>query len=91
MINWDVIFIIFCLTITLLSGFIAYEFYKSRDGRLRILIIRLFVAKVFVYGGAAALLILHGINYASWMRVALNTPMFFVMLSLYAFIRMKDK
>lgn len=91
MINWDIIFIIFCLTIAVLSVFIAYEFYKSKDGRLRILVIRLFLAKVFVYGGAAALLMFHGINYPIWIKVALNAPMFVVMLELYAYIRMKDK
>jgi len=91
MINWDLIFIIFCLTITVLSAFIAWEFYRSRDGRLRILVIRLFLAKIFVYGGAAALLIFNGANFHSWIKVALNAPMFIVMLELYTFIRMKDK
>jgi len=91
MIDWDVIFVIFCLTITLLSAFIAWEFWRSRDGRLRVLIIRLFLAKIFVYGGAAALLIFHGANYHTWLKVALNAPMFFVMIQLYSFIRMRDR
>lgn len=90
MINWDLVFIFFYLTIAALSAFIAWEFWRSRDGRLRILVIRLFLAKILVYGGAAMLLIFNGIGYPSWLKVALNAPMFVVMIELYGFIRMKD-
>ncbi len=89
--TWDITFVIFCFTVALLSAFIAWEFYKSKDGRLRILIIWLFLAKVLVYGGAGTLFLLHGVNYPSWLKVALNAPMLIVMIELYGFIRMKDK
>lgn len=89
--TWDLTFVIFCFTIAILSAFISWEFYKSKNGRLRILIIWLFVAKVFVYGGAAVLILANGYTYPSWLKVALNTPMFLVMIELYGYIRMKDK
>lgn len=79
----------FLWTIVILSFFIAHEFYKSKDGRLRVLIIELFVAKMWVYGGAA---IYYWFN-PSWspevVRICLNLPMLFVMLKLWSFIRNK--
>lgn len=83
--------IIFLYAITLFSGLIAWEFFRSKDGRLRILIIRLFVAKVWVYGGAA-LIYTFDWPIDTWvMRLVLNLPMFIVMLQLWEFIRMRDK
>lgn len=87
--TWDLTLMVFCFTVSLLSAFIAWEFYKSKDGRLRILIIWLFLAKVIVYGGAAVLILFQGHNYPSWVKVALNAPMFVVMIELYGFIRNK--
>jgi len=83
--------LLFLIVIALLSAFIAYEFWRSKDGRLRILIIRLFLSKIWVYGGAA-IAYTWSINLDEWVtRVILNAPMFIVMIQLYGFIRMKDK
>ncbi len=40
--------------IFIFSALIAYEFYLSRDGQLRILIIELFLSKCWCYGIAGA-------------------------------------
>ena len=81
-------------TIAILSALIAYEFYKSKDGRLRLLIIELFITKVWVYGGADAYYMLTDLGHVHWndsiVKVALNTPMFIVMLKLWKFIRNKE-
>lgn len=71
-----------------LSAFIAWEFYTSKNGRLRILMIRLFAFKSWVYGGAAV---------AYWftpyisvyVRLALLLPMAITMFQIYKFIRVK--
>lgn len=74
-------------TIAILAGLIALEFYKSTDGRLRILIIRLFITKVWVYGGTALYyMILPNISFVI-VRIFLVAPMFLVMLQLWSFIR----
>lgn len=76
------------------SGIIAYEFYKSKDGRLRVLIIELFLAKMWCYGIAGTYYLLwdlhqvHSDN-ALWLRIVCNLPMFIVMLRLYRFIRLR--
>lgn len=89
--TWDLTLTVFYITIAILSGFIAWEFYRSRDGMLRILIISLFVAKVFVYGGAVLFILFNGHVFPAWLRAALNVPMFIVMIRLYGYIRLKDK
>ena len=77
-------------TVAILAAVIAYEFYKSVNGRLRILLIRLFVTKVWVYGGAAIYyLILPDIPFI-YIRIILVAPMFIVMLQLWGYIRMRD-
>jgi len=87
---------LFLITISICAGIIAYQFYRSKDGRLRILIIELFISKVWVYGGAAIYyLLLHykidvGVS-ASVVRIILNLPMFVVMLRLYSYIRLKQR
>lgn len=83
----DIVLQIFLWIIVFISVFIAHEFYKSKDGRLRVLVIRLFLAKIFVYGGAA-IAIIWGIN-TPLVKIGLNLPMLLVMLQLYAFIRRK--
>lgn len=82
---------IFLFTIAIVSGFIAYSFYRSKDGRLRILMIELFLAKVWVYGGAGINEVFH-LHIVSFtlLRILLNLPMFFVMLKLWAYIRNKE-
>lgn len=83
---YEILLQIFLWTIAVLSGIIAYEFYTSKNGRLRLLMIELFCAKVFVYGGAAVWYLIHPGQYAI-VRICLNLPMFFVMLKLWGFIR----
>lgn len=81
---------LFLIVIAVLSAFIAYEFWRSKDGRLRVLIIRLFACKVWTYGGAAIAYILV-LPIDVWtLRVVLNAPMFIVMLQLYKYIRTKE-
>ena len=82
--------ILFLAVISALAAFISYEFYVSKDGRLRVLIIRLFACKVWTYGGAA---IIYGLALPIdvWtVRFFLNLPMFIVMLQLYRYIRNKE-
>lgn len=79
-------------SITVASGFIAYEFYISQNGKLRKLIIELFCAKMFVYGGAGLYYLLQDLGMFHdaqpiWMRVVLNFPMAIVMVRLYRFIK----
>lgn len=82
---------LFLIVIAVFSALIAYEFYNSKDGRLRVLIIRLFVAKVWVYGGAA-IVYMANLPLNEWVvRFVLNLPMFIIMLQLWEFIRMRDK
>lgn len=70
------------------SGLIAYEFYRSVDGKLRVLIIQLFITKIFVYGGAAAFFLIYPPDSLALIRaVVLNLPMFWVMVKLWKYIR----
>jgi hypothetical protein len=84
----EIILQVFLWVITVTSAFIAYEFYKSKDGRLRILIIELFIAKVWVYGGSA-LYYLFMPETTILVKIGLNLPMLIVMLRLYHYIRNK--
>lgn len=79
------------LTIGLLSAFIAFDFYRSKDGRLRVLMIRLFVSKVWVYGGAALFYWLMPYGNIVWARPILIAPMFLVMLQLWSYIRLNNR
>lgn len=79
-------------TIALTSGILAYEFYKTKNGRLRVLMIEFFISKVWVYSFAGAFFLLwdfgylHGINQV-WMRLCCNAPMFIIMLKLLGYVR----
>lgn len=83
---------IFLWTIAVVSGMIAWEFYRSKNGRLRILLIRLFTCKVWLYGGSAVYFWSHpALSFRDTaVRFVLITPMFIVMLMLWQFIRMRD-
>lgn len=78
-------------SIAIASIFIAYEFYRSQDGKLRKLIIELFLAKTFVYGGAGLYYLFFDFGLIGaepvWIRIILNAPMCAVMVRLYRFIR----
>lgn len=77
-------------TVALLSGLIAHAFYTSKNGRLRLLMIELFIAKSVVYGGAAIyFLIMPPIDFV-YVRITLILPMFIVMIKLYKYIRLKQ-
>lgn len=80
--------------IVAMSLFICYEFYLSKDGKLRLLIIELFLAKVWCYGVAALFYLFFDFGYFhSWptigLRIVCNGPMMIVMVRLYLFIRRK--
>jgi hypothetical protein len=70
---------------------IAVEFYKYKDGILRIIIIELFSSKVLLYGGMAVYFAwLHGwVNVLVYLQVLL-IPMLSVMIQLYLYIRNKN-
>lgn len=87
MIFEEILLQIFLWTIALLSFGIAWEFYTSKNGRLRLLMIELFIAKIFVYGGAAFWYIAVDTHPPAIIRILLNAPMFFVMLKLWGYIR----
>lgn len=81
-------------TIVIMSLLITYEFYLSRNGRLRVLIIELFLAKVWCYGIAGFYYLLWDLGYLHdlstiWLRIVSNAPMMWVMVRLYLFIRRK--
>ena len=91
--NIDLILIEIVLwTIAIMSGLIAYEFYKSRDGRLRVLIISLFLCKVYLYGGSAVWFLFSSAGNWTLVRALLfNVPMFIIMLRLWGYIRTHNK
>ena len=75
-----------------LSAFIAWEFFTSKNGRLRILMIRLFSCKVWVYGGAALWFLFFDKHIKIpfvYVRIILTLPMAIVMFQIYKFIRIK--
>lgn len=79
-------------SISLLSAFIAWEFYTSKNGRLRILMIRLFVSKTWVYGSAAIWFMFFDAQYSNlfpYVRVLITLPMAITMFQIYTFIRIK--
>lgn len=83
------------LGIVIFSLFIWYEFYISRDGKLRILIMELFLAKCWVYGLAGVYYLLVDFGYFDglstlWLRIACNLPMCIVMVRLYRWIKWKN-
>lgn len=77
--------------IAIWSGLIAYEFYRSQDGRLRVLIIRLFRAKVWLYGGSVLLYFINPKVDNSLMKLLLITPMAVIMFQLWDYIRIRNK
>lgn len=84
----------FCV-VAVLAAMIAWEFFKTRDGKLRVIIIALFITKVWVYGGAMIYYLLLDFGYinkieAVYIRLILNFPMVIVMLRLWKFIRTKE-
>lgn len=85
----------FLLVIVVMSALVAWEFYKSKDGQLRLLIISLFVCKIWTYGGAFAYYALNdagllNINILVF-RILLNFPMMVVMIKLWKYIRTHNK
>lgn len=86
----------FLLIIVAMSALVAWEFYKSQNGTLRILIIALFIGKIWVYGGAFIYYQLTDmglVNIANPLlfRLVLNFPMLVVMTLLYRYIRTHNK
>lgn len=87
---------IFYLIIVIFSVLIAWEFYKSRNGILRVLIISLFVAKVWFYGGAMIYHFLLDFNLIQkpdriYVQLILSFPMVIVMIKLWGYIRLHNK
>lgn len=78
-------------TIVVLSVNIAWLFYKSQDGRLRVLVIELFLSKIWVYGLAATYYLCLDFGHfrdlnVIWVRIICNAPMFWIMLKLRNYI-----
>lgn len=87
---------LFLLTIAVMSSLIAYEFYRAKDGQLRLLIIGLFVSKIWVYGGAFIYYMLIDLKIIGLIdpllfRLILNFPMVVVMIKLWVYIRTHNK
>lgn len=79
-----------------MSALVAWEFYRSQNGMLRILIIALFLGKIWVYGGAFIYYQLTDMNLVDapnplMFRLILNAPMLVVMILLYRYIRTHNK
>lgn len=86
---------LFYMIIVAISCLIAWEFYNIKDGKLRIIIIWLFLTKIWVYGGAMIYHILLDFKYIDKVepvvvRLILNFPMVIVMLRLYKYIRTEE-
>lgn len=86
----------FLLIIVAMSALVAWEFYKSQNGMLRILIIALFLGKIWVYGGAFIYYQLTDMGIVKTrnpllFRLVLNFPMLVVMTLLYRYIRTHNK
>lgn len=79
------------IAIAVLSAFIAHQFYISKNGRVRILMIRLFCSKIWVYGGAALYYWLFPHEDIVWVRIVLNLPMVIVMFQIWTYIRLNNQ
>jgi len=80
--------------ITIFSALIWWEFYTSVDGRVRILSMRLFATKIWVYGIAGIYYLLWDFGYFRevsplFLRVLCNAPMVIVMFEWYRYIKYK--
>lgn len=80
--------------ITILAVLITWEFYRSVDGRLRILMIQLFLSKVWIYGFAGTFYLFWDFGYFRsvdqlWVRLICNVPMFIIMIKLWLYIKYK--
>lgn len=80
--------------ITIFSILIWWQFYTSVDGRVRVLAIRLFAVKAWVYGLAGAYYLIWDFGYLRdmsglWLRLACNIPMVVVMFEWYRYIKYK--
>lgn len=79
------------VVIAVFSAAIAIEFYKSKDGVLRILIIQLFVSKLWLYGGISIYYAwLYGKVDTDMYLITVLTPMFVTMVQLFLYIRNKN-
>lgn len=84
------------LVIVIMSALVAWEFYRSKDGQLRVLIISLFLTKIWVYGGAFVCFALVDLGVIQpvntlLLRLILNAPMCFIMVKLWKYIRLHNK
>lgn len=79
------------IAIAVLSAFIAHQFYISKDGRVIILMIRLFCSKIWVYGGAALYYWLFPHEDIILVRIVLNLPMVIVMFQIWTYIRLNNQ
>lgn len=87
---------LFLLVIVIMSALVAWEFYKSKNGQLRVLIISLFITKIWVYGGALVYYCLTDVGYMQHLnpltlRLVLNFPMAVVMFKLWQYIRTHNR
>lgn len=78
--------------IAISSGFIAYDFYRAKNGKLRRLMIALFLSKVWLYGGSAVYLLVKHYKHLLWISdqlfpVIACTPMFITMLFIWKYVR----
>lgn len=86
----------FLVVIVITSALVAWEFYKSKNGVLRVLIIALFICKIWVYGGAFVYYQLTDMGLVNALdpllfRLILNTPMLVIMVLLYKYIKTHNK
>jgi hypothetical protein len=80
--------------ITLFSCLIWWEFYKSINGRMRVLVLRLFATKIWIYGLAGAYYLAWDFGYfrdmsGLWLRLICNLPMVIVMFEWYKYVKYK--
>lgn len=73
--------------IAILSAILAFAFYKSQNGWLRILMIWFFATNTWVYAGAAILYNIFKPESFIWVRLFLITPEAVIMILLWRYIR----
>lgn len=78
--------------ITLYAAIICYRFYQTVDGKLRVLMIELFISKIWAYAIAGLFFLLWDMGYLDnfpqiYMRLVCNLPMLIVMYRLERYIR----
>lgn len=81
--------IIFAI-IYVIAGFVVYELVKSKNGRLRKIMIAYFSSVVFIYVGASLYYLFPDTVSVNTFRIIVSAPKAITMLMLYNHLRTKN-